>query len=187
MNPFISLLQKYGPIQDSVADKISNYFQQHYKSKNDYFLKAGQLHTNLFMLEKGLVRAFFIKENKEVNTWFGSEGMILGSILPAYSLLPSFENIQFLEDSIVHFITIQDLNKLYLEYPELNLIGRKIAEEYCKIMEERIVSLQSKTAEERYLSLLQHEPDLLFRVSLGHIASYLGVAQETLSRIRKKI
>jgi len=68
----------------------------------------------------------------------------------------------------------------------LDIIGRKIAEELCIILEERITSLHTESAEERYQSLVTNHPHLLQRLSLGHIASYLGITQETLSRIRKR-
>lgn len=137
-------------------------------------------------MEKGLVRAFFRKGDKEINTWFGGEHELIGSILPLYSRQPSFEYIQFLEDAILYFITTEDLNEAYAHYPELNLAGRKIAEELCRILEERILSLHTASAEERYKTIVQKHPDLLQRVNLGHIASYLGITQETLSKIRSR-
>lgn len=69
----------------------------------------------------------------------------------------------------------------------MNTIGRKMAEEYCKILEDRVMSLQTETAVQRYHSLLKYQSDATQRISLGHIASYLGITQETLSRIRKNI
>ncbi|KLT69755.1 Crp/Fnr family transcriptional regulator [Flavobacterium sp. ABG] len=186
MNPLIEKLKTYGDLtveaERELAGKI-NYFS---KKKNDFLLKQGQIMASLFMLEKGLVRAYFIKNDKEVNSWFGVENVIIGSILPLYAGKPSFENIQFLEDSVVYSIAINDLNELYKTYPELNTIGRKLAEELCIILEERINSLHTEAAEERYLSLIAEFPDLLQRINLGHIASYVGVTQETLSRIRKR-
>ncbi|SPZ94201.1 Uncharacterised protein [Sphingobacterium multivorum] len=120
-----------------------------------------------------------------MNSWFGEENQIFGSILPVYTEKPSFENIQLLEDSEIYAISVDDLNELYRIYPELNLIGRKIAEEVCIILEERIMSLHTKSAVERYQSLIRLQPNLLNRINLGHIASYLGITQETLSRIRR--
>src|SRR5690606_39838973 len=106
------------------------------------------------------------------------------SILPLYSQQPSIENIQFLEDSIIYSISTENLNEIYKLHPAFNLIGRKIAEQLCEVLEERIISFHTKNAEERYKALVAKHPDLLQRVNLGHIASYLGITQETLSRIR---
>lgn len=136
------------------------------------------------MLEKGLVRAYLLKDGNEINTWFAGENEIIGSILPLFSNEPSFENIQFLEDSYIYSIASDDLNYLYKLYPEFNFIGRKLAESLCEILEDRIVSLHTQSAEQRYKSLVQKHPSLLQRISLGHLASYLGITQETLSRIR---
>lgn len=98
---------------------------------------------------------------------------------------PSFENLQFLEDSEIYAISADDLNDLYRIYPELNLIGRKIAEELCVLLEERSISLHTESAIERYHSLIRQQPNLLNRINLGHIASFLGITQEILSHIRR--
>lgn len=185
MNPLIQCLKKYGALSFKVEQEIEKKTKYSLKKKNQHFLKQGQLISSYFVMEKGLIRGYFHRNNKEVNTWFGTENQIFGSILPVYSNRPSFENIQFLEDSIVYSISVNDFNKLYDLYPELNIIGRKIAEELCIILEERITSLHTESASERYQSLITKQPYLLQRVSLGHIASYLGITQETLSRIRK--
>ncbi len=186
MNPLIFEFRKYGNISSEIESELHSRIKTYQKKKGDFFLKQGQINSNLFILEQGLVRVFFKKEDKEVNTWFAIENELVGSILPLYSNKPSFENIQFLEDSFIYSISSEDLNELYKTYPELNLIGRKIAEKICEILEERIVSLHTENAEKRYKTLVLKHPDLLQRINLGHIASYLGITQETLSRIRNR-
>ncbi|RZK39726.1 MAG: Crp/Fnr family transcriptional regulator [Pedobacter sp.] len=185
MNPLVNRLKKYGTFSFEAEQEIHKRTKFFQRRKNDFLLKKGQIATSLFILDKGLVRAYFIKKEKEVNTWFVTEGYLTGSILPLYTDKPSFENIQFLEDAEVYSISVQDLNDLYRIYPELNLIGRRIAEELCIILEERITSLHTESAEERYRSLVSTNPELLQRVNLGHLASFLGITQETLSRIRR--
>lgn len=185
MNPFIQQLKRYGHLDEEAERNIEKKISYFSKRKGEHFLKEGQHVSSYFVLSKGLIRAYFYKNGRELNSWFGEEHQIFGSILPVYSDKPSFENIQFLEDSEVYAISVDDLNELYRTYPELNLIGRKIAEEVCMIMEERIISLHTESALERYHSLIKLQPNLLNRVNLGHIASYLGITQETLSRIRR--
>lgn len=186
MNALIQLLKKYGPLTPEIESEVSKLTHRISKHKNDFFLKQGQVATSLLVLEKGLTRAFFIKDDKEYNTWFAKEGEMISSILPLYANKPSIENIQFLEDAVGYFISISDLNDLYRKYPQMETIGRKVAEELCIILEERITSLHTESAEERYHTLIRQFPYLRQRISLGHIASFLGITQETLSRIRKR-
>lgn len=184
MNPLIQQLKKYGSIS-SVAEKaIEEKTKLFLKNKGDHFLKEGQLLTSYFVVNKGVFRAYIHRKDKEINVWFGQEHQIFGAIMPMYANRPSPENIQFLEDAEVYGISVDDLENLYKIYPELNLIGRKIAEEVCVVLEDRITSLHTESAPERYQSLIKEHPNLLNRINLGHIASYVGVTQETLSRIR---
>ena len=74
------------------------------------------------MLEEGLVRYFYVIKDKEINSWFGFENIILGSIMPLFYKLPSSENIQFLENSIMYSIDNSDLNELYNKYNDMNTI-----------------------------------------------------------------
>lgn len=100
---------------------------------------------------------------------------------------PSRESIQFLEGGEVHYVTSDQLQSLYDQYRGIERLGREIIEYYYNWQEERIFSLQCETSIERYQKLLHQESHLLEKASLGHIASYLGITQETLSRIRKEI
>jgi CRP-like cAMP-binding protein len=186
MNPLIKKFKEYGHISKNVEKELELNIKTQLRGKGDFFVKKGQVTSSLFVIEKGLVRSYFEKNGSEVNSWFGFENIILGSIFPLFYNTPSKENIQFLEPSIIHYISSRTLEELYKKYNDFNTIGRKMAEEYCVILDERISSLQTETAEERYNSLLKTEPSAIQRISLGHIASYLGIKQETLSRIRKK-
>ena len=186
MNALINKFKEYGNLSPEIEEELNNYVKCQTRQKGDFFLKQGQIISSLFVIETGLVRAYYIKDNREINSWFGFENIILGSAFPVFYDKPSYENIQFLEPSTYYYLTSKDLNDLYKRFPEMNTIGRKMAEEYCVILEERIGSLQTENAEQRYHSLLKFQPDAIQRISLGHIASYLGITQETLSRIRRK-
>jgi CRP-like cAMP-binding protein len=185
MNPLLQQFKKYGSISSEAEKAIEQKTKHLTKKKNDHFLKQGQLLSSYFVVHKGVFRAYIHRKDKEVNVWFGEENQIFGAITPMYANRPSPENIQFLEDAEVYAISVGDLEMLYKQHPELNLIGRKIAEEVCIVLEDRITSLHTESAPERYQSLIKEHPNLLNRINLGHIASYVGVTQETLSRIRK--
>lgn len=186
MNPLIKKFKEYGPVDPEIENELIKSIKSQTRPKGDFFLKKGQVVSSLFLIEEGLVRSYFVKDGREINSWFGFENIILGSVLSLFYNLPAMEHIQFLETSTVHYIGGKDLNELYKKYNDMNTIGRVMTEEYCKILEERVTSLQTETAEQRYNTLLRYQPDAVQRISLGHIASYLGITQETLSRIRKK-
>lgn len=186
MNNFIEQLKKYGNLSPELETDITPKIKFLKKQKGDFLLKEGQVVSNLFVIEKGLVRSFYNSNEREINVWFGFENVILGSVTPLFFNQPSIENIQFLEDTSLYYISSSDLNKLYETSLEMNIVGRKMAEEYCKILEERSFSLQTQSAEQRYNNLLKNQPEIVQRISLRHIASYLGISQETLSRIRRK-
>jgi CRP-like cAMP-binding protein len=186
INPLIQQFKKYGTLSSIAEMAIEQKTKIFIKKKNDHFLKQGQLLTSYFVVKKGVFRAYINRNEKEINVLFGEENQIFGAIMPMYANKPSPEYIQFLEDSEVYAIAVDDLEILYEQYPELNLIGRKIAEELCVILEDRITSLHTESATERYQSLMEQQPSLVQRINLGHIASFLRVTQETLSRIRKR-
>ncbi len=187
MNYLLSKLKNYGDISAEAEIQLKSKIVVSNRKNGDFFTRKGQIATSIFILEKGAVRAFAEIDNKETTLWFGFEDLILGSILPAYFNQPSFENIQFLEDSLVHSISISDLNYRYKKFPEMNVIGRELAENYCNFLEKRVQSLQMESATQRYQKLMNTDPDVIKRVPIKFIASYIVVSSETLSRIKGKL
>lgn len=184
-NFFIDNLRKYGPISDETALLMAPHIKCINKGKGDHLLRKGQLNGGVYILEKGILRFYYLYNDKEVTTWFCKENMVAFSS-SFFFRIPSFENIQLLEDSAIHYITGDVLDELYKTNEEINTIGRKLSEEYCMEFEERVASLQTQTALERYEKLMKESPDIFQRVALGQIASYLAVSPETLSRIRRR-
>jgi CRP-like cAMP-binding protein len=91
-----------------------------------------------------------------------------------------------IEDSTLWGIAYDDLQQLYNTHPDIERFGRLANERYYVMLEDRFVSNHFKEARERYENLISHSPHIIQRVPLGYIASYLGITQETLSRIRNK-
>ncbi len=187
MNPLIKEFLKFGTISPDAELDFQKRIVRQERRKGSFYLKEGQTSSGLFIIEKGLVRMFYRKFDKEINSLFALENDVITSSRTFFMGLPSKENIQFLEDSIIHSISRKDFYELCQLYPEINTLERLATEAYSIALEDRIFSLQTLTATERYEELVRHNPQILQRVALGHIASYLGVTLETVSRIRKNL
>lgn len=154
--------------------------------KKDYLLRAGHVSRNICFIAKGLLRCFYFKDGEEVSSWFMKEGDVIISVESFFTQKESYESIQALEDSLLYYITYDELQHLYRHFPEFNFIGRVLVERYYTLSEQRLFSLRMQRSQERYEYLLQHHPELVLRVPMKNLASYLGITEETLSRIRSK-
>jgi CRP-like cAMP-binding protein len=141
----------------------------------------------LYFLESGALRGYYTVEEKEITHWFSFEEDFVTSFHSFITGQPSVENIQLLEGSILWAISKESLTQLLNQHREIERLLRIAYEKYYIRLEERFVNAQFKTAAERYQTLLQQRPNIIERVSLGYIASYLGISQETLSRVRSRI
>lgn len=149
-------------------------------------LREGSLCNKMYFLAAGLVRGFYYKEGKELTSWFAAENDIITSMSAFIKQETSKENIEALEDSTLYYLSYCQLQKTYEKYPELNRLGRLLTERYYIELEEHTLSLQFRSATERYQDFVLSKSNLLQRVPLKYIASYLGISQETLSRVRTK-
>lgn len=147
-------------------------------------LRADRVERSIYFIRKGLVRAYSDADNGQVTFWFGREGDPVLSMKSYISNERSYENIELLEDCHFYEFAISELRSLYHQDVHLANWGRKLAENELIKAEERLISMQFKSAQERYDDLLREQPELLLRAQLGHIASYLGMSQVSLSRIR---
>ncbi len=152
--------------------------------KDTILIKNGERCRNLFFINKGIVRGFYFDNGKEITHWFAQEDDFATSFYSFITNQPSPETIEALEDCELTQISFDDLQKLYLKFPETERVGRIITENYYIDLEERFLNIQFKSAKERYQNLIGKNPNLLQRASLGQIATYLGITQETLSRVR---
>lgn len=184
---FLAYLSSIIPVSDSLDKALDIVTKKVSIQKNLSIVNIGNRCQDLFFIEKGLLRGYYLLDGKEITNWFGSEGEFATCFYAFVAEKPSFENIQVLEDSVLTQVSFTDLQHLYKEFPETERLGRIITETYYIRLEERLLSLQFKTAKERYHHFIKSRPSLLQRTSLGQIASYLGITQETLSRIRSEI
>jgi CRP-like cAMP-binding protein len=178
-------LSYYLPNQDITP--LVNLFSETKIRKNRHLLRPGMDGSHLAFIQQGIFRVYFRDtKDREVITWFSFSGMVITDMLGYYTTGRAQFFVEALDDSLLYRISKTDLEKLYQQQPEYSEFGRKFAEEALTMLMQRTLSLHTKSAEERYRELLQI-PELIQKVPLKYLATYLGVTDTSLSRIRKKI
>lgn len=152
--------------------------------KNKILQPIGHSCKTIYFLEKGMARIFYFKEHVDITESFSFENQLVVRFESLFTGKPSQKGIELLENSELIAIDAAKLFKLFDLHPDIERLFRKITEAALVEQINRIESLQFHTAEERYKSLLSESPDILKRVPLKHIASYLGITAVSLSRIR---
>jgi len=155
--------------------------------KGDFFLKEGQKSNEIAFIEKGILRLFYLSDGKEINNHFFLENDYAVSYLDFLKNRPSRYYIQVLEDCELFTFDAQSLQKAYDNSKNWERFGRIIAESVYAIATNRFESFLFLSVKERYLQMINDYPRFIERIPLYHLASYLGIERESLSRIRKEI
>lgn len=152
--------------------------------KGEIISRAQTYNRNVYFVEKGLLRAFYLENGKDITSNFYTEGKLAANIDTLFQNLPSGNSLEALEDAEIIYCNYENLEILCkVSLPAANF-SRYILGTLMYQMSKRIYALQHKTAKEKYEELLEENPNIILRAPLGNIASYLGITQETLSRIR---
>lgn len=179
-------LQSFTFLTSEIKNALLESFEPLKVEKGAFLLQPGKTAKELFFIEQGMIRGYYEKDGKEITHWFGYEGHLCTSYYSFISEIASFEYIQSLESLTIQKIKRSTLYELYEKFPLLNRLGREITEQYYIQLEERLYHQHFKEAGDRYQLFCEQKPEVLQRASLGAIATYLGISQETLSRIRAK-
>ncbi len=174
------------PLSTELRENLSEKVFLRKVKKGEMLISEGKICNQLFFIKKGFLRGFHYQNGKEITAWFGFENDFATATYSFVSQRIGYENVEVIEDSIIYAITHEDLDNIYQNHPEFNYVGRLLTEKYYIDLMERTLCLQFQTAKQSYDQLVATHPHILKRASLGHIASYLGISQETLSRIRAK-
>ncbi len=187
MQALLNQIRHFAIPSNEIESAIKDSFEQIILPKNEYLVTEGKICQCLYFLEQGALRGFYTIDGKEITHWFAFENDFATSFHSFITQKPAVENIQLLEGCTLWMITKEKLTKLFTTHHQIERLVRLVYENYYIRLEERFVNAQFKTATEKYEQLLQQSPHIIERVSLGHIASYLGISQETLSRIRSRL
>ena len=168
-------------------DVAADFLQVEKTCKGEFLVKEGQVCSKIAYIHAGLFRIYYLKDGTEINTCFCKENSITSSFSSFINQVSSNEYVQALEDSVIVTLSHRNLEKLTAEHTAWQLIRRLLTEKECLRLSDRASSLSFESALEKYKYLLMSQPEIIKRVSIQHIASYLGVSRETLSRIRSRI
>lgn len=152
--------------------------------KGTTVVKEGQYSDKTYYIIKGCARAYYLKEGKDISDWFAFENEFISSIISFFMKKPSPHYIELLENSILIEISREKIETLSDKYHDFERLIRVIVTKTMLSQQERMASMQFHNAEQKYENILAIYPNITERIPLMHIASYLGITLETLSRVR---
>lgn len=182
--PLFTYFQKYNTLSKEAENAIEEISNPVFIKKNGELQPIGHTCKTIYFITKGVARIYYLKDGIDITESFAFENHIIARVESLFTGKPSRKAIQVLEDSELLAINAKSLFNLYNVFPEIERLFRRIFETAYVETVNRVESIQFHAAEERYKELLSTLPDVLKRVPLKYIASYLGITQVSLSRIR---
>ncbi len=156
--------------------------------KGDFLLRKGQVSNEYYIVESGLIRSFvYDYEGNEITTGFVCNGELVIEVASIFHRIPTNEYIQCLTDCVLWKINFDAFQNLFETIPALPEWGRAWMAYQLFLMKKRAMEMISLSASDRYKQLLEEKPQILQQAPLKHIATYLGITDTSLSRIRKEI
>ncbi|MEM1283007.1 MAG: Crp/Fnr family transcriptional regulator [Chlamydiota bacterium] len=187
MEAFKKYLEQFPHYTPKVYDEILPFLSVKNIAHGEYFLRIGNTCKEIGFVEKGLLRLYYLNDGKEITNCFCKERTITTSYSSLITQTESDIAIQAIEPSKLIVFSYNTLQKLYERNLFWQQLGRLAAENEYMTTECHNRFLRDLPATDRYKQILEEDPELLQRVPLNYLATYLQIAPETLSRIRKKI
>lgn len=187
MPELIRKIYQYPSLSTADVDKIIALHKRTILPKTAFLLKAGEVSQQYFILEKGLIRSYVKDHNgKEITTNFYSEHDLVIEVSSLFQGLPTEEYFQALTDCILWEIKYEDFQEAFIKIPSFAEWGRSWMATTLSRQKLRMIRMITVPASIRYRELLQSNPDIMQNSPLKHIASYLGITDTSLSRIRRE-
>lgn len=179
-------INSYFGVEEGDLLLISSLFKTQTLKKGDFYLRTGRYCEKLSFIKSGLLRVYVRTEDKEVTQWISTKGYFITDLSSLVFDTPARWTIQALTDVELYTIKKDDYNQIGGKIPKWHLLEKLFIAKCFTILEDRIFSHLSMTAEERYHFFFQQNKELFNQVPLQYIASMLGMTPETFSRIRRK-
>ena len=183
----LAILNYFHPVSEGIVKFLTEHAYSIFFNKGELLLEEGQVCEHIYFIRKGVVRGFIKEGKRDITTWITAEGEMVSSILSFEEKGSAIENMQAIEDCEMLVLTLVDLEKMYEEFPEFNIIGRKLLQQYYSDAEGRAFIARLTNAETKYKQFLTRYSHFANRIPLTYIASFLGITLETLSRVRRKL
>jgi CRP/FNR family transcriptional regulator, anaerobic regulatory protein len=187
MENFDKVIQDhFGKLSQEELSIIRSYFHFEKLQKNDFFTKSSKVCDRLSVVQSGILRIYTLSNGKEITQWISTPNYLITEIMGFFFDQPNRWSIQALTDTELLTITKSNYIKLCKEFPKWNEIEKGLIAKCFAMLEDRVFSHLSMTAEERYDLYFAQNKSLFNQVPLQYIASVLGMTAETFSRIRKR-
>lgn len=178
----------YVAFSDQELELIVSKFRLNSYAAKEFILSEHKVSSDVHFIVNGLVRTYYVRDGKEITTYLASDQGFVSSYPSFINQTKSIEHIQCLEATSTLSISYEEMQALYRLIPQWEKVGRILAEQTLLCFADRLFKLQAIPAKEKYLEFLRTSSDkIVRRTPLLHIASFLGIAPESLSRIRKTI
>lgn len=187
MDDLLNYIHHYTPLTKEAEQDVRLNFKEKAFKKGEILHQEGNTCRNIYFILQGTARTFYTAPNKDVTTWIYPEGHFVTAWHSFLSQQESYESVEALQDVQVAFISKITLDSLYQKHPVLESFGRKLAEQVIITLDAYSKGYMFLSAKEKYKNLLDMYPNIDQKANLGHIATMLGISQETLSRVRNKL
>ena len=184
MENIIRKIRTYYPVSNEALEALVSLFERVVFPSRTIIIYAGKLDRKVYFIEKGITRSYVLHNGKQLTTWFSKEGDAACGSWDLYRHKAGFEYVETLEETTVYSISVEQLDELYRSYIDLANWMRVLQQENFLRLQDMHIRRLSWPAQERYEYLTRECPEIIRRANLGYIASFLGVTQQSLSRIR---
>jgi signal-transduction protein with cAMP-binding, CBS, and nucleotidyltransferase domain len=184
---FFETVAHFTTLSDESKSALADVLKRSEFAKGKILVKPDTVCHRLYFIEKGLTRTYYFKDGKDITDWLSAENTFAVSIISFITRKPDRRAIELLEPSVLLSIHIDELENLCAKHHDIEKLMRHLVSSGLVQLQQKFDDLHFETALQRYQTLMATNPTLIQRVSLGMIASYLGITQETLSRIRSQI
>ena len=187
MDRLIENIKLYASLSEEERSLLLDAVYKKVYAKNELIFSAGKVSNEIYFVTKGCVRLFYNVDGADKTAFFYTEGQFICAGESYTFNIPAIENYQAVEETEIYVFTKSNIKVLLKKASKFEVIARIATENELITCQKVIASFVTKSAEERYVDLLNTQGELFHRVPQQYIASFLGVSPETLSRIKARV